>query len=177
MRDARVQSDHLWGQAPLRPRTLEVNVNGRWKRRAVCAGTLLAAGLLGSGCMENEETTGGTLADRREAQLRAQSFESYGDGRLPQEVKPAPQQGTGGSGGSEPQGAAQGTPTQGTMVGQPVPSKGGGPSWIVGGQGAPAQQSPTAPGSSAPAAPGQSTPSSQDPERPRRDSGSSPDDG
>ena len=151
---------------------------GRWKRQAVCAGTLLAAGLLGSGCMEREETAGGSLAERREAQLRAQSFESYGDGRLPQEVKPAPQQGTGGSGGSEPQqGAAPGAPTQGTMVGQPVPAQGGGPAWSVGGQAAPAQASPQAPDANAPAAPGQGTPSSKEQERPRRDSGSSPEDG
>jgi hypothetical protein len=155
-----------------------VNVIGRWKRQALCAGTLLAAGLLGSGCMRNEETAGGSLAERREAQLRAQSFESYGDGRLPQEVNPAPQQGTGGSGGSEQQGAAPGTPAQGTMVGQPVPAQGSGPAWSVGGQAAPAQGSPAAaPGASTPAAPGQGTPSPQEQERPRRDSGSSPEDG
>ncbi len=162
----------------MRPRTLEVNVFGPWKRQAVCAGTLIAAGLLGSGCLQNEETAGGTLTDRRAAQLRAQPFESYGDGRLPQEVKPAPQQGTGGSGGSEPrQGAAPATPAQGTMVGQPVPAQGSGPAWIVGGQAAPAQGSPAAPGASAPAAPGQDAPASPQQERPRRDSGSSPEGG
>jgi hypothetical protein len=133
-----------------------VNVIGRWKRQALCTGTLLAAGLLGSGCLDKEETSGGSLGDRREAQLHAQSFESYGDGRLPQEVKPAAQQATGGSGT---------VPGSGTTEGKAA-------------QGAPAPQgsSPAAPASAPAAAPAQSG-ATQEQERPRRDSGSSPDEG
>jgi len=119
----------------------------RWRRKAVCAGTLLAVGWMGSGCLEKEETAGGTLADRREAQLQAQSFESYGDGRLPQEIKAVPTQGTGGSGGAGP--AAPTAAPQGKA--EPAPS-------------APA----TAPGQKA-------APAEQD--RPRQDSGSSPEKG
>ena len=68
------------------------------KRKAVYAGALLAVGMLGGGCMQGEEESSASLKERREAQLRAQPFKSYGDGTLPQEIKLAPPQGTGGSG-------------------------------------------------------------------------------
>ena len=113
----------------------------------MCAGALLALGSMGSGCLEQEETAGGTLADRREAQLQAQSFESYGDGRLPQEMKAAPSQGTGGSGGAGP--AAPTAAPQGKA--DPAPSA---PANAPGQEAAPAEQ-----------------------ERPRQDSGSSPEKG
>ncbi|HET9451824.1 MAG TPA: hypothetical protein VFO83_13110 [Aggregicoccus sp.] len=131
---------------------------GRWKRQAVCTGTLLAAGLLGAGCMKKEETSGGTLADRRAAQLQAQPFASYGDGRLPQEMKLLPpQQGTGGGGAPAPQAPAGG-------AAQPQ------------GAGAAAPGTPAAAPGTPAAAPGQGTPTQQQ-ERPRSDSGSSPEKG
>jgi hypothetical protein len=72
------------------------------------AGALLAVGVAGSGCSpsgamgamgsrDSKEDTGGSLKERRVAQLQAQPFESFGDGKLQQDIKVlAP--GTGGSG-------------------------------------------------------------------------------
>lgn len=144
-----------------------------WKRRTVCAGAMLAVGLMGSGCMEGEEDAGSSLEARREAQLKAQSFQSYGDGTLPQEIKPAPQQGTGGSGGNptgteamtqQGSGDMQGP---GVMQGQAAPpqsGQSGGPAWqLKPGSAAQQQQAPAAP---------QTNPEPVAP-RPRRDSGSS----
>lgn len=149
-----------------------------WKRRAVYAGALLAVGVLGGGCMESEEESSASMKERREAQLRAQPFQSYGDGTLPQEIKPAAPQGTGGSGGAGAQGAPEGSGSggSGSMVGQPVqqqPGQGAGPAWKLP-AGSSGTQSPAA--SSQDAAKGSSqgsTSGTSTDQRPRRDSGSS----
>ncbi|MBF5044681.1 MULTISPECIES: hypothetical protein [Myxococcaceae] len=57
--------------------------------------------------MQHEEDAGGSLNDRRHAQMHAQPFESFGDGKLQQEIKVLPP-GTGGSGT---------VPGSGTMAG------------------------------------------------------------
>jgi hypothetical protein len=142
-----------------------VATNG--KRRVVYAGALLAVGVLGGGCMQGEEDSSSSLKERREAQLRAQPFQSYGDGTLPQEIKLAPPQGTGGS-GAEAQAAPAAPQGSGSMVGQPVQQQAGqsaGPAWQV---------PPGSSGTQAPAAPPQNSTTTTDPQpRPRRDSGSS----
>ena len=138
-----------------------------WKRRAVYAGALLAAGVLGSGCLQGEEESSASLRERREAQLRAQPFQSYGDGTLPQEIKPAAPQGTGGS-GTEAQRAPAAAQGSDRMVGTPVqqqPGQSEGPAWKL---------TPGSAGTQAPAAPAKDSSSTTDPQpRPRRDSGSS----